>query len=259
MNKKLIFILLSVSALGSLAHAYELIMPARQVEDPDVGIVWYQSQQDLDLQLKSNDRISVGSFHYVNAVTNDFTVSTVNSGMQAKILFQPHKELVYWLSFGSTAYDIDIPSTSVKNHLASQQPGWMAGAGIRKILMPDTIVTPAFAIEAGVRYSQSSLTVLYPGDFTPISVQNDFLTTEYHLGFVASKKYESIEPYGSVQVTRTFATLRDINAADEISGEKDAVSVVTGVRLYPYPNESLICEASFFGENGFSIGWNIEF
>jgi hypothetical protein len=259
MNKKLVFILPLFLLGGSLVEAYELMMPVRQVEKIVVGVAWYQAQRDLNLQLTSNDWVSVGSLSYLSAVTSDYSVATTNNGVQAKVLFQPHDELVYWLAFGSTAYDIEIPSVSVKNRFASQSPGWMVGAGIRKILLPDTIVTPALAVDAGINHSETNLTVFYPGGMSPMIAQNIFLTTEYHVALAVSKKYKYCEPYSSVRVARTMATLRDKGFAAEVSGKKEAVSVLTGLRLRPYPNESLICEASFFGEAGFSIGWNIEF
>lgn len=256
---RFVAILLMLLISASAVRAMEILLPARQVETASTVFAWFQSQRDFTLRSNENEKISIGSLSYVSNVSKEVTVRTSNNGVIAKMLFQPHDTLVYWVGANSTAYEIEIPSFSHKNLIRSQVPGWCVSAGMRHILMPDTIVSPALSIEAGISHSRTPVAVLYAGSSAGRIIDNVFSVTEYHIGVGTSKKYSHVEPYGGVMISRAHAVMRDNAEAVEIGGYRDTVNAILGLRLYPFQHESLICEASFVGESSFSIGWNIDF
>lgn len=259
MNIRFVTLLILLFISASVVMAVEIMMPSRQVGAATVAVAWFQAQRDFTLQTNGSARVSVGPFSYVSAVTNEFTIRTSNSGALAKVLLQPHDGLVYWLGANSTAYEIEVPSFSHKNLLRSQVPGWRMSTGLRRILMPDTIVSPALSVEAGISHSRTPVSVLYAGTADGQIIDNVFSVTEYHIGLGVSKKYLKAEPYGGVTITRAHAVMRDNTAAVEVGGYRDTAAAIVGLRIYPYKHESLICEASFVGEASFTIGWNVEF
>lgn len=244
---------------ASAVMAVEIMMPSRQVSATTVALAWFQSQRDFTLQTSGAAQVSVGPFSYISSTTNEFTICTSNAGAIAKVLLQPHEGLVYWLGANSTAYEIEVPSFSHKNLLRSQVPGWRVSAGLRRILMPDTIVSPALSVEAGISHSRTAVSVLYAGLADGQIINNVFSVTEYHIGLGVSKKYVSVEPYAGMMITRAHAVMRDNTAAVEVGGYRDTAAAIVGLCIYPYKHESLICEASFIGEASFTIGWNVEF
>lgn len=257
--KRFVTILLMLCVSASAVMAVELMMPSRQVGAGTVALAWFQSQRDFTLKTNGSSRIRVGSLSYVSAVSNEYSIRTSNSGALAKMLFQPHDGLVYWLGANSTSYEIEVPSFSHKNLLRSQVPGWGMCAGLRRILMPDTIVSPAVSVEAGISHSRTPVSVMYAGSPEGQIIDNVFSVTEYHIGLGVSKKYAKVEPYGGVTITRAHAVMRDNAAVIEVGGYRDTAAATVGLRLYPYKHESLICEASFIGEASFILGWNVEF
>lgn len=234
-------------------------MPSRQLGKATIAMAWFQSQRDFTLSTGGSARISVGPLSYVSASSNDFVIKTSNTGALARVIFQPYDDLMYWVSGNSTSYEIEVPSSSHKNLLRSQDPGWCMSMGLRRLLMPDTIVTPAISVEAGISHSRTPVSVFYGGSSARQVIDNVFSVTEYHIGLGISKKYKVFEPYGAMSVVRAHAVMRDKAAAVEVGGYRDSANAIAGIRVYPYSHESIICEASFIGESSFSLGWNIEF
>jgi len=258
------FFLLPVLAVNcQLGNATEILFPASQVPTGKCSVVALYSagSEDLNLHVSSVDQIKVGTsgLGYTTNSSNDLTVSQRSSASGLRVLFNPNDGLYYWLKAGLINYDVEVPSVSVKDTLSSQDNGYFVGVGARSLLMPDTIVTPAFSVEGGVTYSDVAMGSLKQGDTSPVAVNDKIKELEVQFAAIISKKIRKFEIYGGGKISRTYLTLINLSNPGSVSGYKDQPGAFFGARYYLQPRESLVLEASAFGDNLISIGWSLQF
>lgn len=257
-------VLLAVSIaifIRSLAFSSEIIFPASQLEKGKLQISLYGSmtKKDLTLSASNREQISVGQLNYFSQVTNEFDVQTLANNVTAKLLINPADGLYYWMKAGTGSFELEIPSVTVKNKLSTQQNGLIIGLGVRKRLIPDTIVTPAAAVELAINYSKFNLDKFRSGSDAPVLIPNVLEDLELQIGFIVSKKIDNFEPFAGLKILRDFVRIYDSSDLSEISGVKDNVSLSLGSKIKVFSQESLLIEANFIGENSFTIGWNVAF
>jgi hypothetical protein len=262
MNKKVwLFLLMTGLFSCSLAYPSEIILPASQVQK-GAGVFsfyWSQSDQDLSLQVDSRDKITVGSNSFFSNVTSDFSCKGRAMSLLAKVEFNPFDGFYYWLKAGSGSYELEIPSSSVKNKLSGQDYGSIVGFGMRSQLFPDTIVTPGVALEFGGTYSAYDLDIFRSGGDPKQLVSDKLELFEAQGACIISKKLRKFEPYGGLKVFRTYAVLADKANMASVSGGKDSAGLFAGTRIYVHQKESVVLEGNFVGETSFSLGWNMDF
>jgi hypothetical protein len=244
-----------------LAYASEIVIPATQIEDGkgSVVILYTRTDQKLLLRTSSRDQIVIGGNSYFSTVNNDLEGSGARETVAAKLMVNPHGGLYYWLSAGSGSYEMEIPSVTVKNRYATQDNGFTAGAGLRKILFPDTLFTPAIAVDLGVRYDAYDVSEFQSGAGVWQRISAKLELTEIQAALTISKVLHRVEPYGGLKVFRTYTRLSDRVSFGSISGIKDNAGLFLGARLKIYPKEFIVVEGNLIGETSFSAGWNVEF
>lgn len=253
---------LSVILCGSLTYSSEIVIPAAQImKGKGVVVIYYtRANQDLNLQVSNKDEIKVNNSSYFSEVTNDFKCNGNANSVLVKAVINPVDEgFYYWLKAGSGSYDLEIPSASVRNKLSGRNLGTIVGLGMRSQLFPDTIVTPALAIEMGGSYSVYDLDVFKSGSDPNQSIANRFEVFEAQISCLISKKIRKFEPFGGLKIARTFNQLRQLNSQGSVSGAKDNAGVFAGARYYVHSNETVVIEGGFVGETSLTIGWNINF
>jgi hypothetical protein len=245
----------------SLVSAGEIVLPAAQIEQGkgSFSIYWANSLKELSLKVSNNDEIIVDGNSYFSQVDNDLETKTKSTTVTAQWIVNPWSGFYYWLRLGTENYEIEVPSSSVTNHLESRSIGWRAGAGMRKLLFPDTFISPAVAFETALMYEQSPLNSFKSGTAAPVAISNTAELTEFQMAVLVSKKLKKVEPYGGVKIFRDYLYLKDNVDARQISGVKDNIGVFAGARLYLYPHEALIIEGSVLGENSITAAWNVAF
>jgi hypothetical protein len=252
---------LITTVLCSLSFAQEILIPARQIEKGKGSLILYFStlQDKLNLHLENQSQVQVGGLTYASTASNDFESLGKSQGVGVKFVINPADGLYYWLKLGSGSYGLEIPSQTVKNTYSTQDNGITAGFGIRKRLLADTIVTPAFALDFGFDYSLYNLAVLKPEGGALTGVSDKLELTQFQAAAVISKKYSKFEPYGGIKVLRNYVSLTDRLSLDKIYGYKDNAGIYLGVKASLYESESLVIEGNFFGEESVTIAWNVEF
>jgi hypothetical protein len=248
-------------AFSSLAGAFEIVIPAAQIEEGkgSISVYYTQSRKDLRLTINSKDQITVGGNSYYSQVSNDLETKSENSAVTAQFISNPWSGFYYWARIGIGNYSIEIPSVTVTNRLTGSSNGWRAGIGMRKLLFPDTIVSPAFSLEAGLVYSRYPLQSMQSGTGVAIPVSNSVELTEVQAALLMSKKFSGIEPYGGLKVFKDYLMLQDETSTGCVSGTKDNVGVFGGAKIYVYPHEALIVEGSMLGESSITVAWNVAF
>lgn len=245
----------------SLISADELVFPAAQIEQGKGMVSFYLNRSDENLSLKITNReeIRIGGNSYFSDVSNDLEAEGRGEAAIVKVIVNPWSGFYYWLKAGSGSYELEIPSVTVRNRLSGMNHGVIAGMGIRSLLFPETIVTPALALDFGVNYRKYDFNTLQPEGGQKSVIQNTFEITDLQAAVLISRKSKGIEPYGGVKVSRSYVTLSDVPSLGKISGSKDTAGVVIGTHLYPFPHESLFIEGVFSEKTSYSVGWKIDF
>jgi hypothetical protein len=262
MKNDLRFLLLNAAIAAfcsSLICASEVALPAAQIESGKCSFFVLNSfsSEKLNFKVESRDEIKVGNNSYFSQVTNDLESDGAMNAVLAKLVINPDNGLYYWLKAGIGAYNLEIPSLNAKNKLSGQDKGWLCGFGARKLLFPDTLVSPAIAFDLGITRAEYGIDTFRSGSSAPVAVSNRLDITELQAGFVVSKKIKRVEPYGGLKVYRKTVMLSDKTGFSNVSGTKDGAGVFLGVRLNFHRYEALVIEGSLGGDTDFSVGLNI--
>ncbi|MBN1824494.1 MAG: hypothetical protein JW803_09270 [Endomicrobiales bacterium] len=250
-----------LEVFGSLTEASELLFPAAQIEKGKGSIVVFveNSSEKLNFSLSSTERITVSGNSYFSNVTNDIESDGKSGFFGVKAIVNPHDGFYYWLKAGAGSYELELPSDTVKNKLSSGTRGIVFGMGARKRLVPETIVTPAASLDLGLTYSNYGLDSFVPGGGPAYRIDDTLEITEFQLGFILSKTFGKMEPYGGIQVSRKHAMLKDNAGLANVSGIKDSAGLILGFRCRAFEKEFFVFEAKLLQDTAVSAAWNVEF
>lgn len=191
-----------------------------------------------------------------------------------KLVYQPWESFQYYAAFGVGDYTLRVPSATVTNVLTGDTPGQMYMTGLRAVLLPDTEVTPAIAVDAGLSWTRHTFNRRAPdlsGREPKINQALDM--TQYQFAAMASKLFRvterekllmfedgvKLEPYGGVKWSRLQAKLKDLQTGGTAGGRHDAARPFIGLRVPVYKNEGFFAEATFVDGYQYAAGLEIRF
>jgi hypothetical protein len=261
--KKTIFTGLVLLLTSSLICASEIIVPAKQFnfdKGKAVLSVFYNKSYDTNIfNVRNMDDIDfAGKTLFVNMV-NDIEAPGQGDMYGAKCFISSNEGMTYWIKAGAGKYEIEFPSTSVKNRLNSENNGIIVGVGVRKNIIPYTVVTPAVALDLGIDYHNYHLNKLHIGDGDYLVVSDKLEFTKIQFAMIVSKKYRKFEPYAALGVVRTYSAITNNDTLKKAAGIKDNAVVYAGLKMPVSEVESIVIEGNFVSNTNISIGWNIEF
>ena len=257
---------LAFACSASSAAAQLLATTARQESGGSLKITgYYDGVQDQTLNFTTNGSGSCASY-------NGSTFSCGQSGTLAakggggagmmKISWQPWERFQYYAMYGVGDYSLSVPSTTVTNVLTGDMHGQIYGGGLKASIVPDTVVTPAVALDFSMIQSVYNFNRIFPG--TPgvggdISQRLTLMTYQFsvetsHL-FVLDEQWK-LEPYGGLKWTRVQADLKDLGDGSHAGGQTDTVTPFLGLRVPIEEHEAFFAEASFVG--GYHYGGGLE-
>ncbi|HVA67029.1 MAG TPA: hypothetical protein VNK24_08920 [Elusimicrobiota bacterium] len=222
--------------------------------------VYYQGVSDQNLNFNlSGGSGSCQSSNGVNfACGQSGTLSVHGSGDAGliKAVYQPWDGFQYSAAVGAGYYSLSVPAVNATQNYSGAAAGPVFSLGVQDVIFPDTIVTPAVAVNAGFSGA------MYPLDRMNdsagnVSAVNDTLTLlEYQLGVEASHVFPldgwKVEPYGGVRWYRVDADLKDATLGSHSGGFRDTLAPVAGLRIPTSDHEGLFAEAAYVG--GFQYG-----
>jgi hypothetical protein len=255
---KAVFLVLMVC---SLASAAELMAPARQIGVHHGSVTLYGGKANNTLNLRStgSSSVNVGAFSYQSTGAQDIEVPVTASQMTVQLLLNPDAALSYWFRCGVVAYELQLPSTTVKNTAWGYSPGIRCGVGARKLLFPDTLFSPAIAFSIGIMYERQELDTLRNEQMAKQVIRSFVEITEYQLTCSVSKRFSHVEPYGALRIERTCMALIDSAYNSELRGIKDAANITAGCCIKIFDNEEIVVEASLGNQTGMTAGWKVTF
>lgn len=259
---------LFVSAASAGAQA--LGESARQLAPGSLKFtLYYQGTRSQDLNFSLNSGGTCGAGGTFNpgfpcASSGNVPASLEGGAVLLRATYQPWDSLQYHASVGVGEAVVRVASAAVSNVLTSDRPGALCAVGVKAVLLPDTIVSPAVALDAGVSWQRHAFNELRPAagagqgqvrqrlDLYQYQVA---MQTSHRFGF--SNLRWSVEPYGGVKWLRAHAYLKDLQGGGRIGGMKDTVTPFVGLILPIYEHEALFSEASFVGGVQYAVGLQI--
>lgn len=251
--------LVGILLFTGVSGAQTLGTSARQMEAKSwKGILFYQGvhRQDLDFKVSGNGICTApGAAGATFACGDSGKVRTHGTGSALifKAVRQPHEgglQLYGWAGAGD--YDVyQGTKPVVQTHLVDRG-GFLGGVGAKMVLWPETIVTPAIAVDGNAGWQR------YFG-----GLRLDIL--QYQLAMELSRRFGEkdsrlmLEPYGGVKWQRTHAWLREIGSGVRVGGVKDTVTPFIGLSLPFHAKESLFAEVSFVNGIHYAAGLGIAF
>jgi hypothetical protein len=156
----------TVSSIAALCAAVAVLFPAaaaaqslgttaRQLPAGSLKILaYYQGVQDQTVKFSAAGagacRSQNGAATFVCSGAGDVEAKGEGGAGLVKVLYQPFDNVQYYASFGAGDYSLSVPSVTLVNRLTGDKPGLVMTAGLRAVLYPDTMVTPAVAADLSV-------------------------------------------------------------------------------------------------------------
>jgi len=240
MNKLLCIV--ACCGLAMTAQASELMTSARQLGIGRVSAVAYytHNQQDISFDRRGD-------------------LDLVTDALIGKVTVKVWDAWHVYLKAGSIGADLEDDAILYEKDTDFQ--GTVYGGGVRRVIFPDTIVTPAVSFEAGATAYTADLKQQKSGG-NSAAIDNEVAVIELQAVLEMSKKLAVLEPYGGVKVIRTDVTWKDNNpsAADRtIEGDGTGVAPFAGIRFSFIPFVDLTLEGSLGQEQAASVGITIGF
>ncbi len=283
--------ILGIVILAGPAGSESLGTSARQLPKGSLKLLtYYQGVQDQSLNFNI-----VGAAQCAAAPPNaggavfscgqggDVEVKGRGGAGLLKVVYQPWESLQYYVAGGLGEYSLSVPSATVSNTVTGDTPGWTMTVGAKAVLMADTEVSPALALDLSVTQSRYKFNRRYPGG-TPGAnnrINQALSLTQFQVAVEASHVFTlkdaidkgdekqnllflkgggvKVEPYGGLKWIRTQTDLNDLQDGSHSGGQQDTISPFLGFRLPVYEHEVLFAEASFVDGYQYAAGLEIRF
>lgn len=258
---------------ASLAGAQILATSARQASSGSLKILgYYQGVQNQTLNFTTNDSGTCAASGNPGAATfacgQSGTVAakgTGGAGMM-KIVWQPYERFQYYAMYGVGDYTLSVPSTTVTNVLTGDSHGQIYGAGLKASIVPDTIVTPAIALDLSMTQSLYNFNRRFPGGTPGLNnnISQRLTLQTYQVAVETSHLftldgYWKLEPYGGLKWVRVQADLKDLGDGSHSGGQTDTVTPFVGLRVPVEDHEAFFAEASFVDGYHYGAGLELRF
>lgn len=217
--------------------------------------LFYQGTRAQDLNFEVSDSANCaggGGVTFPCSTTGRLEAEGSGDAAILKLSYQPRERgLQLYATVGAGEYRVQTGTTTVFRSRLTDRSGFLTSIGGRAVLWPDTVVTPALAVDASLGWQR------YFGDD-----RLDLL--QLQLALQTSHRFEleggwKLEPYGGVKYLRTRASLTDVGARSRVSGRKDTVTPFAGLNIPVYEGDNLFAEASFVDGIQFAAGYAVRF
>lgn len=248
--------LLSLGALfvAVVSSAQSLGTTARQLSPGSLKfLVYYQGTNEQKLNFSPRGSAGCvanngtpGGNTFGCSQTGDVDAQGFGGAAIVKIVYQPWDSLQYYAFGGAGKYDLKLPA----QRLTGDTPGTIFGAGVKAVVMPDTIVQPGIAVDASVSNSRYAYNRISPGAPAVSNQINDLLVLwQYQVAVEASHLFElqgaKVEPYGGVKWSRIQADLNDRQQGNHTGGMQENAVPFVGLRVPIYDHEGIFIEGAF--------------
>lgn len=249
-----IFLLLTMAYSGLYSSELMISADRNSGKGIDFSVYWLQEKWDID--------INASSVEEIRALNLDATVSTF-SGTAENIAKYELKEktslpaIKFSVRFGEKFHPyikFGISKTELTGYgkkWESRQEGITGGFGLKYVLLQDTVITPAFAVDTGIFFKNVKIK-----KFDGTDIDLNYKTHEIATSFWTSKKMKQFEPYLGLQFSFIDGEFENCDI------DADSVNIFYGCG-YEYPYKFLsginfVFENSFVNIKNFNFSTGIK-
>ena len=260
---------LALACWASSAGAQLLATTARQSSGSLKILGYYEGVQNQKLNFNTNDSgtcMTPGGVSFACGQNGTAAAKGTGGAGMLKIIYQPWERFQYYATYGVGDYTLSVPSTTATNVLTGDTHGQIFGAGIKASIVPDTLVTPAIALDLGMTQSFYNFNRRFPGGTPGVNNNIDqrlslmtyqFAVEASHL-FVLDENWK-LEPFGGIEWTRVQTDLKDLGDGSHAGGQTDTVTPFLGLRIPVEGHEAFFAEASFIDGYHYGAGMELRF
>jgi hypothetical protein len=258
---------LALACWAPSAGAQLLATTARQASSGSLKFLgYYQGVQNQTLNFNTNDSgtcTAPGGASFACGQSGTVSAKGTGGAGMMKIVWQPWERFQYYAMYGVGDYSVSVPSTTVTNVLTGDSHGQIYGAGLKASIVPDTLVTPAIALDLSIAQSLYNFNRRFPGGTPGVSnnisqrltlMTYQFAVESSHL-FVLDAQWK-LEPYGGIKWTRVQTDLKDLGDGSHAGVQTDTLTPFLGLRVPVEEHEAFFAEASFV--DGYHYGGGLE-
>jgi len=240
---KKISVLLLVFFCFNKSYGSELLTTAAQLEKKifHLSVYYAKARNQYDFRVSNNVFGSEGEDEKI------VLKWTYNVGSN----FYP------WVKIGTSIgeYKLVIPSYTATNYYSGSKNNLVYGIGIKILLFPDTVVSPALSLEVGCTSFIHEIDKLYQNNSSiGERISYRLKISEKQGAILVSKRFSNLEPYSGFRIFHKTSQLRDENSAKKVNGEKDGCSLFFGLKMLLYRSVRAIFEIGSVGETILSVG-----
>ena len=255
--------LLAILLSSASVRAQTIGSSARHMEQGSWRLsVYHQGAMNEDLEFDvgtsgtcSSPNAPVATF--ACGSTGTVTAEGDSEAEIAKITFQPYERMQYYIAGGVGNYRLKASTLSARG----DSLGTIMGAGVKALIMSESLVTPAIALDAGVvleRYNFNRSN----GALATIDERLELIRTQ--IALEGSKRFEiddkiTLEPYGGMKWLRTRAIIKDLTTGDRQSGVQNTITPFVGLSLPVFDSEGFFIEGSFVDGVQYAAGLSVGF
>lgn len=256
------FPLLAALLFAGTVDAQMLGTTARQVEAGSwQALFFYQGTRSQDLSFAVSDAANCAGgatppgsgVTFPCASTGELEADGSGEAFVLKLAFQPRERgIQLYGTAGVGEYAMTVGSQTVFNSRVLDRAGVLTSLGAKVMIWPDTVVTPALAVDGSVGWQR------YFGADRLDLFQTQVALEASHLFRFERTSWE-LEPYGGVKWLGTRAQLKDVGSGSRVAGREDAVTPFVGFRMPLFTHDSLFGEVSFVKGVQFASGIALRF
>ncbi|MBI4425565.1 MAG: autotransporter domain-containing protein [Elusimicrobia bacterium] len=229
-------------------------------------IPMYQATSSQDLKFRitaSGPCATPGNVVFPCGGGGDVTVDADGGLGMLKVIGQPWEHVQYYGGFGPGKLTLRLPDGQV---MTSKRTGWAFQGGARAVILPDTVVSPAVALDLGYWFHRYAFDEVRPAATAAagqISQRLDIqqlqvaLETSHRFEFQDPKM--ALEPYGGVKWLRSQSSLTDNQLGGQVAGAQDTITPFVGLQVPVFERETLFAEASFVNGIQYAAGLHVRF
>lgn len=242
-----VFLLAAVSKL----HSSDIMTSADRNTGKgiDFAVYWLQEKRDIDINASSLEEISVlnldstvSTFSYVSKSREKYKLKEEEFMPVIKFTMRLGEKFHPYVKFGISKTEL----SGYGNKWESRQDCLAAGFGLKYVLLQDTVVSPAFSVDAGATFNDTKIK-----KFDGTDTDLNYKTHEIAASFWTSKKLKKFEPYLGVQMSF-------VNGKFENYGvDADSVNVFYGCSFKILPDIRVAVENSFIDMKNFNFSAGI--
>jgi hypothetical protein len=216
----------------------------------DFSVYWLQEKRDITVNVLSVEKISilnlnatVSTFSSTGESHEKYELKEKTSLPAIKFTARFGEKFHPYIKFGISKTEL----TGYGKKWESRQDGIVGGFGLKYVLLQDTVVTPAFAVDTGIFFKNVKIK-----KFDDTDIDLNYKTRELSASFWASKKLKRFEPYLGLQFSFIDGEFENCDI------DADSVNIFYGCGYKLSSGINFVFENSFINIKNFNFSAGIK-